>query len=276
MEVTVGLFLVLFALAFICEFIDSSLGMGYGTILSPTLIIVGFDPLVAIPAVLLSQAFGGFTASVFHHQFRNASFHPGSKDFKIVIVITSFGILATIIAAVISIQLPKLVLKTYIGLLVLTLGIIVLMNLKFNFSWKKIVSVGIISAFNKGLSGGGFGPVVTSGQILSGQGGKGAIAATTLSEAPICITSFLTYLVGRSILEIESPVLETPVSQFLGVMFSEHMFHWELMLALLLGSIFVAPFGAYTTRIMKAEKLHTILGILITVLGISTLLKAYL
>ncbi|MCK4893430.1 MAG: sulfite exporter TauE/SafE family protein, partial [Calditrichia bacterium] len=173
MEVTVGLFLVLFGLAFLCEFIDSSLGMGYGTILSPTLIIMGFDPLVAIPAVLLSQAFGGFTASVFHHQFRNASFHPSSKDFKIVFVITSFGILATIIAAIISINLPKIVLKTYIGLLVLALGIIVLLKFKFNFSWKRIVSVGILSAFNKGLSGGGFGPVVTSGQILSGRGHKG-------------------------------------------------------------------------------------------------------
>lgn len=276
MEVTVGLFLVLFGLAFLCEFIDSSLGMGYGTILSPTLIIMGFDPLVAIPAVLLSQAFGGFTASVFHHQFRNASFHPSSKDFKIVFVITSFGILATIIAAIISINLPKIVLKTYIGLLVLALGIIVLLKFKFNFSWKRIVSVGILSAFNKGLSGGGFGPVVTSGQILSGRGYKGAIAATTLAEAPICITSFLTYLVGRSILEIDGPVLETPISQFLGVMFSEHMFPWELILALLLGSIFVAPFGAFTTRIMKPEKLHTVLGILITTLGILTLLKAYL
>ena len=69
MEITVGLFLLLFGMAFICEFIDSSLGMGYGTILSPVLIIMGFDPLVAIPALLLSQAVGGFTAAIFHHQF---------------------------------------------------------------------------------------------------------------------------------------------------------------------------------------------------------------
>ncbi|MDY6787641.1 MAG: hypothetical protein SVK54_05905 [candidate division WOR-3 bacterium] len=54
-------------LAFICEFIDSSVSMGYGTILSPVLIILGFNPLVAIPAVLLSGNRGG-TASVFHHQ----------------------------------------------------------------------------------------------------------------------------------------------------------------------------------------------------------------
>ena len=83
MEVTVGLFLLLVIMAFVCEYIDSSLGMGYGTILAPVLIIFGFHPLVAIPALLLSQAFGGLAASVFHHQLRNVSFHPNSKDFKI-------------------------------------------------------------------------------------------------------------------------------------------------------------------------------------------------
>ena len=35
--------------AFVCEMINTSLGMLYGTILSPVLIISGFDPLVIIP-----------------------------------------------------------------------------------------------------------------------------------------------------------------------------------------------------------------------------------
>ena len=107
MEITVGLFLVLFVIAFVCEFIDSSLGMGYGTILSPLLIIMGFDPLVAVPAILLSQAFGGFTAAVFHHQFENASFSPRSRDFKIVFVISSFGLVATVAAALMALHISQ-------------------------------------------------------------------------------------------------------------------------------------------------------------------------
>ena len=90
-----------------CEYIDSSLGMGYGTILSPILIILGFNPIVAVPAVLLSQACGGFAASVFHHQLKNVSFHPDLKYFKIVFIISGFGIFATIIAALIAINIPK-------------------------------------------------------------------------------------------------------------------------------------------------------------------------
>ncbi len=276
MEMTVGLFIIILVMAFFCEWLDSSLGMGYGTILSPVLIIMGFNPLVAIPAILISQAFGGLTASIFHHQFGNVSFNAKSKDLKIVFVITAFGIIATIFAAIISINLPKVVLKTYIGVLVLVMGIITLRNVNFIFSWRKMVGIGILSAFNKGLTGGGFGPVVTSGQILAGQRHKGAIGVTTLAEAPICIIGFFTYLIGRSIGEFNGSVMSASVSKFFVKMFSPKMFQWELILALILGSVLIAPFGAFTTRRLKKEKMHLILGLLIIVLGIWTLVKTYI
>ena len=276
MEITVGLFLLLVIMAFACEWIDSSLGMGYGTILSPILIILGFHPLVAVPAILLSQAFGGFAASIFHHQLRNVSFHPDSRDFKIVVIISAFGMLATVVAVLIAINIPKIVLGTYIGLLVLIMGIIILTNCKFTFTWRKMVLIGVLSAFNKGISGGGFGPVVTAGQIMAGQKHKRAIGTTTLAEAPICITSFLTYLVGRTAIELNGSIMDMSAKEFLTRMFSFQMFQWELMLALLLGSIMVAPFGALTTRRLDTKYMHLILGSLIIILGIWTLIKIYI
>ncbi len=276
MEITVGFFLMLIVMAFICEFIDSSLGMGYGTILTPVLLIIGFNPHIAIPAILFSQAIGGLSASIFHHKFSNVTFKPGSKDLNIVIVISGFGIIATIFGALIAINIPKIILKTYIGVLVIIMGLILLKNHSFIFSWSKMIIIGIISAFNKGVSGGGFGPVVTAGQILAGQRYKGAIGVTTLAEAPICITAFLTYLISRTIKEFKLPVLNLPVKKLFLKMFSADMFQWELLLALVIGSIIVAPFGAFTTRKINEKKIHFILGILITVLGIWVLIKTYL
>ena len=276
MEITVGFFLLLLGLAFVCEFIDSSLGMGYGTILTPVLLIMGFAPILVVPAVLLSQAFGGLTASVLHHEFKNVSFSPDSRDFKLVLIISGFGILATIFAAAVAINLPKTAIKTYIGVLVLVMGVIVLRNRPLDFSWKNMIAVGIISAFNKGLSGGGFGPVVTGGQVLSGQDRKAAVGVTTLSEAPICICGFFTYLIGRTIVNAEGKVLDLPFTTFLKDMFSPQMFQWELLLALILGSVLVAPFGAFTTRVLKPERMHIILGLLITTLGAWTLIKTWM
>ena len=82
------------------------------------------------------------------------------------------GIAATILASVVATSIPKSALNTYIGVLVLVMGAILVSRISFTFSWRKILGVGAISAFNKGLSGGGFGPIVTAGQMISGREGK--------------------------------------------------------------------------------------------------------
>ena len=274
MQITVGLFLFIFLLAFICEFIDASMGMGYGTILSPVLIIMGFDPVVAVPAILLSQAFGGFTASFFHHRFENVCFKRKSNDLKIVFAIVSFGIIAATVGVLTSVNISKTFLKTYIGILVIIMGIVLLLNRTFTFSWRKMVAVGILSSFNKAMSGGGFGPVVTGGQIISGQKAKQSVGVTTFAEAPICIVAFFTYLIVRTIKEVDIPILEMPASEFFSMLFSPQLFQWELLMALLLGSIIVSPFAAFTTTLVK-EKLHYILGIMMLILGLWSLAKTY-
>ena len=275
MEISVEMFLMLLCFAFICEFIDSSLGMGYGTILTPSLLILGFNPLLVVPAVLVSQAIGGLSASLFHQQFENVNFKGGSSDLKMVISISGLGIIATIIAAIFSINLPKFYLKSYIGILVMLMGILILLNKTFTFSWRKMMTIGLLSAFNKGISGGGFGPVVTGGQILAGRDHKSAIGVTTLAEAPICICGFFAYLIGRTVMEVHTPVLKMPFSGFLKHMFSPSMFQWELILALIIGSVLVTPFGAFTTRLLKTKRIHQFVGVLILVLGMATLFKTW-
>jgi len=269
------IFIVLAAL--ICEFIDSSMGMLYGTILAPVLIIVGFEPLIVVPSILFSQAIGGLIASFFHHKFQNVDFKPKStnrkfifrkirelgffesfrrgftKDLKIVSAITVLGIIATVGAVLVAINIPKVVLKTYIGVLVLLMGVLLLSKINFKFSWKKIVGVGIIASFNKGLSGGGFGPVTTSGQIVAGNFSKSSIGSTTLAEAPICIVGFLTYL------------------------FTKGLPNWNLLFYLVIGSAIGATIGPrFTAKFKSEKKLRTVLGIMVTILGIWTLIKTWL
>jgi len=270
---SIEIMILILVAAFVCEMIDSSLGMLYGTILSPILIIAGFDPLVVVPSILFSQAIGGIIASIGHHRLKNVDFsikedvmkrlsdlgyietfrRSTTRDLKVVFVVSSLGILATIIGALTAISIPKVALKTYIGILVLAMGIILLLRSRFNFSWKKIFGIGILSAFNKGISGGGFGPVVTSGQLILGREGKKSIGAATLSKAPICITGFLTYLIRKGL----------PT--------------WNLVLVLTAGAIVGAIIGPHITAKFKSEKkIRLSLGILVTILGIWTLVKTWL
>jgi len=251
MEIFLITFLVVTVSALIMEYIDSSLGMGYGTVLSPFLILMGFEPLLVVPSILISQAAGGLSASFFHHKFKNVEYKWKSRDSNIVCIITISGIMATVIAAIIAISIPKYFLNIYIGILVCVMGIILASNVVFRFKWSRIIGVGLISAFNKGMSGGGFGPVVTGGQIISGQNHKNAIGCTTMAEVPICLTGFLIYLAFNGIS------------------------NWLFVLALLIGAIIAAPFGAFTTSKLNSIKFRRLLGLLITLLGIWTIWKVF-
>jgi uncharacterized membrane protein YfcA len=65
------LFVVVAITALLCEDIDASIGMGYGTTLTPLLLIIGFLPLQVVPAVLLGQLAGGLIGGFFHHKLGN-------------------------------------------------------------------------------------------------------------------------------------------------------------------------------------------------------------
>ncbi len=249
-------FFLLLILAFAAELIDSSLGMGYGTILSPVLIVMGFSPLVVVPSILLSQAFGGFSASAFHHRFKNVDLTRQSRDGKIVFLITALGILAVVAAAILATGISKQALKTYIGVLVLIMGIILLSRIRFRFSWNKMIGVGVLSSFNKGMSGGGFGPVVTAGQIIAGHNHKNAIGVTTAAEAPICIAGFVAYCFIKGMDAI--------------------LRDWIIFLPLLIGSLISTPFGALITKRFPEKILRPFLGGLVLILGIWMLYKTWL
>ncbi|MDO8558723.1 MAG: sulfite exporter TauE/SafE family protein [bacterium] len=266
--------ILIISLAVFCEFLDASLGMLFGTILSPVLIMLGFNPLVVVPSILISQAVGGLIASFLHHRFENVKFglkvrSPGAiadkikevgfsetirkgvtKDLRATLIIAALGILATVGSVLIAVNIPKKALEYYIGILVLAMGIILLSKLKFTYTWKKILGIGLLSSFNKGLSGGGFGPVTTAGQVIAGRDGRASVGSTTLAEAPICITGFLTYWLAKGISD------------------------WTLPLYLTAGSMIGALIGPhFTAKFKNDKKLRKILGSLVLILGLFTLLK---
>lgn len=253
---------ILFGLAFICEFIDSSLGMGYGTTLTPLLILMGYNPLVIIPVILISELFTGGFAAYSHHRIGNVKFdfhrkpgsywfNPISLDSRIALVLAICSIVGAIAASLIAISISAFALKLTIGIIVTAMGILILIrrNKSFNFSWKKIVGLGAVAAFNKGLSGGGYGPLVTSGQILSGVKTKSAVAITSMAESFTCLVAIITYIIAGSAID------------------------WRLTLSLLIGAMASVPFSTVAVKRMQITKFTLIVGIATVILGVFTLYK---
>lgn len=237
----------------IMEFVDSSLGMMYGTVLSPLLILLGIDAKVVVPSLLISQALGGFTASYRHHKFNNADFSKGSIDYKIATTLIWFGVLAAVIGVYVSISISPKVLSTYIACLVIIIALLIFSGVTFRLSKISIMLLGAVSAFNKALSGGGFGPLVAGGQlVLKNRSEKGAIGSTDFAEAPICLLSFILWVIMKGVPDL------------------------MVMLPLCVGSIVGGFWGPKALSMVSARnKLKFALGFLILIEGILVLYKVW-
>ncbi len=117
--------IILTFLSLVLCYIDLTLGMGYGTLLTPLLLILGFNPLHVISAVLISQLAGNVTVVILHHLFGNADFSLRSNDLKIGLIFGISGIFASFIAYFININIDTFILKIYISLMTMAMGVLI-------------------------------------------------------------------------------------------------------------------------------------------------------
>ena len=249
--------LLICSLSFSCEYVDSALGMGYGTTLTPLLLLMGYEPSIAVPAVLLSEFGTGIVASLFHSELGNFELGINSKDTRVALVLASCSVVGSVVAVSLAVELPRIVVRAYIGLLVLAMGFLVLSGhrSKSGFSWSKVVSLGLLSSFNKAISGGGYGPVIVGGQILSGIESKRAVGITSLAEGLTCLSGLAAYVATVGWSCALSPRLALPLA---------------------LGALVSTPLAAYSVRRLDAARFRRFVGLAMIALGLLTILKGIL
>jgi uncharacterized membrane protein YfcA len=225
-----------FLLAFGCEFVDASLGMGYGTTFTPLLLYLGFSPLQIVPSILLSQFLTGTVAAVAHHGLGNVDLQPSGPHFRVALVL----------------EVSPTFVQVYVGAVVLAMGIAILASLRrrreMSFSWRRVAGLGLLAAFNKGLSGGGYGPLVTSGQMLAGLHPKEAIAICSLAEGITSLAGVLTYALAAD-----------------GV-------DWLLAPSMVAGAVLSAPLAALAVSRVSGRRVTAAIGGLTSLLGTAVLL----
>jgi hypothetical protein len=242
--------LLVVALAFLLGIVDASLGMGYGTILTPMLLIIGFDPLQVIPAILVSQLAGDFLAAAFHHRLKNVNLAFGSKHSKIALLLAALSITGATAAVLIAVSLPTFYLNLYIGVSVAVSGLVVLAATRRNypFSWIRLLAFGSFAAFNKGISGGGYGPIMIAGQLLSGVEVKGAIGITVVAEGVTSLVAALAFVLVRGSIDL------------------------LLLSGLTIGIALSTPIAAFIVKEVDDRKVKTIIGIVTLLLGTLTIM----
>ena len=245
--------LAIFLAAHICEYVDSSLGMGYGTTLTPVLLLAGFEPLQIVPAVLLSEFVTGLTAGLLHHRDGNIDLMRDRRAQGTTLLLSTLSVAGAFAAVALAIRISRFWLTAVIATIILAVGVLILATVRRQLAYRRghIIALGAVAAFNKGLSGGGYGPLVTGGQVVSGMSPKEAVAITSLAESLTCLAGLTAYVWMRG-----SP-------------------DWSLAIPLTSGALLSVPVATLTVRKLPEAFMRGSVGVVTCVLGLLTLAKLF-
>jgi uncharacterized membrane protein YfcA len=245
--------LAIFFVALACEFMDSSLGMGYGTTLTPLLLMAGFEPLQIVPAILLSELVTGLAAGVLHQHDGNVDFLHDHRARRTIVLLAMLSGVGALGAVWLAVSISRFWLGLFITVIILSMGVVILITRKRQIPYHAggIVAVGALAAFNKGLSGGGYGPLVTAGQVVSGLPSKHAVAITSVAESFTCLIGLAGYLaLGKTIA-------------------------WGLAVPLMLGALLSVPMATVTVSRARESTLRGLVGVVTLILGGVAVLKLF-
>ena len=239
--------LIIFIAALICEFVDSHMGGGFGTILTPLFLIFGFPRLTIVQSILVSEIVTGFEGGGLYHSFKKV-------DWKAAGALSVTAIIGILIAVVISVEVPSFVIKVYIGILVAVLGVLMLLKLKCKtYKIRNAFLIGGLIGFNKALTGGGFGPIAVAGLCTSGLETKKSLGTTLIAEGITCTVSLILYYV-----------------------FGQLTLVFSFLIPLAFGAVIGAYLGSNHTKKTSDNGITTKAGVTICLLGVFVILQTLL
>ena len=242
--------LVFIVVGFIAQIIDGALGMAYGVSSNSFLLGIGVPPAAASASVHMAEVVTTAISGFSHWKL-------GNLDTSLIKKLLIPGALGAIIGAYILTNLPGDVLKPFIAVYLLIMGVIIVAKgLKKDQIEQKVVShittLGVVGGFFDAIGGGGWGPIVTSTLVARGNNPRLTIGSVNFSEF------FITF--AQSVVFVFS------------LQFGDY---WKVILGLLIGGAIAAPMAALVTKKLPVRQLMLMVGILIIALSIRTLYLAF-
>lgn len=261
--------IVIVIIGFLAQFIDGTIGMGYGAFSASFLIAGGLLPAIASATVHTVEIFTTLFSGGFHLWFGNVK-----KDWLLPLIIP--GIVDGSAGAFFLSSIPGTTMTPFIAGFLLFLGIIILYRFipwriavpvgkvnpsnkrnpsRFAKSSVKLPVMGFTAAFVDAVGGGGWGPITTPGLILTQNNELRKVVGTVkLAEFFITIAISATFIVT----------------------IGWESFKWDLVGTLLAGGVVAAPIATYLCKKLPAKLLGLLVGLALIGLNLRTLLIAIL
>jgi uncharacterized protein len=232
----------------IAQTVDGALGMAYGITSTSFLLATGASPAVASASVHIAEVFTTGVSGISHVKLGNVN-----KSLFLRLLIP--GILGASLGAWVVSSVDSAIIKPIVSGYLFLMGLYVISKVFKKITPRRetpkhVAKLGLFGGFVDAVGGGGWGPVVTTTLVGTGQDPRTTIGSVNLAEF------FLTF---------------TSAAVFAGLVEEGP---WPTVAGLVVGGLFAAPFAAYLTRHLKTKTLLLLVGGVISGISLYNLYRA--
>jgi uncharacterized membrane protein YfcA len=231
------------------QVVDGALGMAYGVTSTSFLLSIGVPPAAASASVHLAEVCTSGFSGLSHWKLGNVD----KGLFKHLVLP---GVIGSVLGAYVLTSVDGKVLRPFVSGYLLLMGLYILIKafrvIKLATEPPKYIApLALTGGFVDAVGGGGWGPVVTSSLISTGQEPRRTIGSVSAAEVFVALASGVSFaLLGGFTV-------------------------WTTIAGLIFGGFFAAPLAALLTRIAPAKVLMVIVGLLIVGLSIYNLWQVF-
>ena len=241
--------LLFVVVGFAAQIVDGAVGMAYGLSATTVLLSFGVAPATASASVHAAEVFTTGVSGFAHWRMGNVR-----RDMLWKLAIP--GMIGGALGAFILGNLDGKAIRPYVSAYLLVMGSVIL--------WKAlrrrapspepprhVAPLGLFGGFIDAIGGGGWGPMVTSTLIGRGNTPRFAIGSVNLAEFFVTAAISATFVATIG-LEL-----------------------WPIIAGLVFGGVLAAPFAAYAARSIPDRPMMILVGVVIVLLSVRELLKAF-
>ncbi|MGH6620280.1 MAG: sulfite exporter TauE/SafE family protein [Alphaproteobacteria bacterium] len=233
-----GLFVVV---GFFAQIVDGALGMAFGIIASTSLIAAGTPPAFASAAVHAAEIVTTGVSGASHVAHKNV-------DWPLFRRLVIPGVIGGIIGAYILTELPEEIVKPIVTVYLFLMAVLIFMRVlaKAHREWNApIPLLGTAGGFLDAIGGGGWGPIVTSTLLASGDHPRHTIGTVNTAEFIITTSISITFLTQLDL-----------------------AYYGQVVLGLIVGGALAAPLAGYVIKKLPVRVALVLVGSVLSVLTV--------